>query len=145
MSRRTEELNRFSARLSWLSEEDAALVFTRANKALSQNRYGLDENTWEILEHWDVEKLGLPATREKLDAHVRDESFLICFGRKDVCRAGRTFFLDHWQDMFVPSRDDILVISESGTWAAFYWHEDEFEVGRPRIKIEASKAAVDSL
>ena len=141
MSRRAQELVRFSPKLWWFLEADAALVFTRAEKAMSRERYGLDENTWEIVARWDVEKTGLKATRAMLAQYLLEESLLICFGRKDVCRLSRSLFLDHWQDMFIPSRDDVLIMSESCTWAAFYCHEDEFEIGRPK---NFAAAVIDS-
>jgi hypothetical protein len=52
------------------------------------------------------------------------------FGRKDVFRVPARVFLDNWQDMFCPSRDDAVILPAGGGWALFYCHEDEFEFAR---------------
>jgi hypothetical protein len=127
---RKQELARFSNALSWLPQEQARPAFERANAGTARDRYGLDECVWEILDHWDVEKIGLSATRIKLAQHALDEAFLLFFSRDDICRVPRGLFLDEWQNMFGPSRDDVIVMPEAGAWCLFYCHEDEFEAGR---------------
>jgi hypothetical protein len=36
-------------------------------------------------------------------------------------------FVEQWRDIFLPSRDDAIIIDENHQWALFYCHEDEFE------------------
>ena len=55
---------------------------------------------------------------------------LLVFGRDDVFRVPASLFLSNWQDIFHPSRDDVVIVPDSGGWALFYCHEDEFEFAR---------------
>ncbi len=130
MTPRQKELLHFSAVLSWLPAEDAKSDFGRAREATSKERYGLDERLWEIVDSWDVEKIGGVETRARLALHIVDPEVIVFFGHQDVCRMSREAFLMHWQDMFMPSRDDVVVMPDSGAWCLFYCHEDEFEAGR---------------
>ncbi|MBX3739235.1 MAG: hypothetical protein KF715_21285 [Candidatus Didemnitutus sp.] len=139
MSWRKQELARFSTSLSWLPEDKAQRTFARANATTSRGRYGLNESVWDIRERWDVEKIGASATRAKLASYARDEEFFLCFGSHDVCRISRIAFLDHWQDMFAPSRDDVVVMPDSEEWCLFYCHEDEFEAGRKKAPNQTSE------
>ncbi len=55
---------------------------------------------------------------------------LLVFGERDVCEVQASFFVGNWQDLFCPSRDDVVILPVRGGWAMFYFHEDEFEFGR---------------
>jgi hypothetical protein len=129
MTPRQKELSQFTE-LSWLAVDAAGSDFSVAIKATSDEHYGLNEHIWEIVERWDIEFVGEEETRSRLAAHVLDSEVVVFFGPQDVCRMSRETFLMHWQDMFMPSRDDVVIMPTSSAWCLFYCHEDEFEVGR---------------
>jgi hypothetical protein len=137
MTSRQRELAHFASKLSWLPADAAGRDFSVAREATSTERYGLDEQRWEVIERWDVEHAGEDATRSRLARHAIDSEVIAYFGPQDVCRMSRETFLAHWQDMFMPSRDDVVVMPPSGVWCLFYCHEDEFEAGRRRTPNKA--------
>ncbi len=132
MTPRQKELAHFGSKLSWLPNDAAERDFAVAREATSKERYGLDEQLWEVIERWDVENAGEDATRSRLARHAIDPEVIAYFSPQDVCRMSREVFLAHWQDMFMPSRDDVIVMPLSGGWCLFYCHEDEFEAGKRR-------------
>jgi hypothetical protein len=57
-------------------------------------------------------------------------ALVVVFGEKDCFECASGFFLEAWQDIFCPSRDDAIVYSEQSPFILFYCHEDEIEVGQ---------------
>jgi hypothetical protein len=51
-------------------------------------------------------------------------------------------FLAKWQDIFVPARDDAIVLHNLGAGVLFYCHEEELEYGHR--KAQSLAAAADS-
>jgi hypothetical protein len=109
-----------------LPHADASAAYNRAMGLCSRTRYGLDESALPAIERLDVEESG-PAVMRWLAERVGGGDLLLVFGRDDVFQVSAPLFLDRWQDMFCPSRDDVLVMPVGGGWALFYCHEDEFE------------------
>jgi hypothetical protein len=132
MSWRRNELSRVVDPVAWLPREESAFCYIRASTAISDKHLGLDEERWLVLERWRVEDFSEEEGQTKLKAVIPDEEFLVVFDEEHVFRISRSTFLAHWRDMFLPSRDDALMISPSGAWCLFYCHEDEFEFGRKK-------------
>ena len=64
--------------------------------------------------------------------HLPSEgSVFIVFSEKDVCVAAINDFVENWLDVFKPSRDDVLVFDDSGSFVLFYYHENEISYGQP--------------
>ena len=125
---RAKELSETLPDADWLSESDARVVYDRVAPLMSRDHYGLEAATVR-----DLQRIPADASApEWLSSRVpRDESLLLIFGSREVCRIPASAFHDHWHDLFCPSRDDVVIISERGGWILFYYHEDEFEFGYP--------------
>lgn len=139
MNLRRNELSHFSDLLAWLAKDDAKRVYDSASVKTSTERYGLDEQFWEIATRWNVSG-NEEKDNAKLSSLLSEEFFLV-FGDNEVCRISRSSFIKHWRDMFVPSRDDVIVIPSSEEWCLFYCHDDEFEFGRKKASTGRNKKA----
>jgi hypothetical protein len=109
-----------------LADADARAVYRLAKKCASCTRCGLDEDAFAQIECLDVNDAP-PNARLWLTARVDGDELLLVFGQSEVFRLSTSLFLDNWQDMFCPSRDDVVILPVAGNWALFYSHEDEFE------------------
>jgi hypothetical protein len=98
---------------------------------LSKTHYGLNSDVFSFIERLNVEDQGLEA-REWLLKRVgsAEERLLLVFGSDEICTVRALFFLDHWRELFCPSRDDVVILPCVGSWALFYCHEDVFEFSR---------------
>jgi hypothetical protein len=95
-----------------------------------KTRYGLDTTTVEDIERISFDD-DVPAAQAWLRARVgTTEQLVVVFGDTDGfrCRAG--FFLEHWQDVFVPGRDDAVIYATTSPLVLFFCHENEFEAGQ---------------
>jgi hypothetical protein len=126
---RRAELAVFGSDMAPLDRPDANAAYDRTTRLCSRTRYGLDETTITGIERLDVNERG-PEARAWLAERVGVGDLLVVYGRDDVFRVPAPLFLDNWQDMFGPSRDDVVIVPASGGWALFYCHEDEFEFAR---------------
>jgi hypothetical protein len=131
MSWRQKELEKYGHEVAWLAATDAAAAFASADSCSSKTRYGLNEATFSSVERLDVETEDA-ASREWLQRRVgTDAQLLLVFGQADVCSVRAGFFLEHWRDLFCPSRDDVVILPTTDhQWVLFYCHEDEFEFGK---------------
>jgi hypothetical protein len=132
MNWRHKELSEFGDSIAWLPKEDAALVYASALAKTSNDHYGLDERFWKISARWDVDHVGEEEGRTKLAALLGAEDFFVVYGEEEVFRVSSSVFISRWRDMFLPSRDDVVVIPPSEEWCLFYCHEDEFEFGKKK-------------
>ncbi|MFN0197232.1 MAG: hypothetical protein ACKVT0_10845 [Planctomycetaceae bacterium] len=128
MGWRQTELAHFGDRLTWLDDSAAARTYTQAIEHNSHGHYGLKSSNFRQVERLDVDTTS-DGGADWLTARVGSGRVRIVFGRLDVCLVDASFFLANWQDMFCPSRDDVIVLPEMGDWVLFYCHEDEFEYG----------------
>ena len=129
MGWRHSELARFGPEVVPLDIPDALAAYNWAMALCSRTRYGLDETGFGDIERLDVEGAE-SAARVWLAARVGDGELLLVFGRDEVFQVPAPLFLGNWQDMFCPSRDDVVIVPAGGGWALFYCHEDEFEFAR---------------
>ncbi len=128
MSWRRNDLSAFGHEVTWLEAPEAWTAFRRAVDCTSKTRYGLNAEVFPAVERLDVDE-PRPEGRAWLASRVgsNDEPLLLVFGRDEVSMVRASFFLDRWQDLFCPSRDDVVILPRAGGWALFYCHEDEFE------------------
>jgi hypothetical protein len=126
---RGTELAVFGPEVVPLDDPDAAAAYDRAMTLCSRTRYGLDETAFAVIERLDVEEPG-PGAEQWLAERVGAGDVLLVFGRDDVFRVPTPLLLGRWQDMFCPSRDDVVIVPARGGWVLFYCHEDEFEFAR---------------
>lgn len=132
MNARQTELAHFGEQIEWLSEADAAKVYNYAMKFCSRKHYGLEPLMVQGITHIDVD-LTDDFAAEWLTSRVGIGRLRVIYGEMDVFVTSSSFFIANWQDMFCPSRDDVLILPEEGNWVLFYCHEDEFEHGIRRV------------
>jgi hypothetical protein len=128
LSWRHLELKAFDPEVVPLGQPDAIAVYELAMSLCSRTRYGLDEAIFPTIERLDVEEEG--GALPWLAARINGNELNIVFSRDDVFRVSTAFFLNNWQDMFCPSRNDVVIVPVDGGWVLFYSHEDEFEFTR---------------
>jgi hypothetical protein len=129
VGRRHSELAAFGPEVVPLDRADSVAAYERTIGFCSQTRYGLDETAFATIERFDVEETG-PTALSWLAERIGGGELLLVFGRDEAFRVPTQFFLRNWQDMFCPSRDDVVIVPAGGGWALFYCHEDEFEFAR---------------
>jgi hypothetical protein len=112
-----------------LSQADTLAVAHRAYACASTTRYGLDETIFTDIDRLDIDEPG-PGMRQWLGERVGGGALLLVFAKDEVFQVSAQFFLDRWQDLCCPSRDDVVILPVGGGWALFYCHEDVFEFGR---------------
>jgi hypothetical protein len=131
MNWRKKELSHFGNEIDWAFEAEAQNIYSEAIKYASKTHYGLNEEEISTIEKISVEEPS-QEIQEWLIHRIGDKSrdLTIVFGRDEVCKVRKEFFVENWQDIFYPARDDVLILPEIGDWVLFYCHEDEFEFGR---------------
>lgn len=129
---RREELAHFGNQLAWLEKTEALQAYADAIRFSSNTRYGLEPATVDQIEHKDADG-ACEATTIWLTERIGTGRLRIVFGRESVVLASTDWFLQNWQDVLAPSRDDAIIVPESDNWVLFYCHEDEFEFGRRRF------------
>jgi hypothetical protein len=126
MNWRKEELSALDPQIVDLQETEARVASRRAYGYMSKTRYGLDETKFAGIDRLDVDDPP-PGTKLWLAERISSEHLLLNFDRDEVFRVPTELFLERWQDMFCPSRDDVVILPVVGTWVLYYCHEDEFE------------------
>lgn len=131
MGWRRNELSAYGSDVVWLSDAEATAVSNRAQQLTSTSRYGLNEALFASIDRLNVDELTAPA-KAWLSERTGDgnERLLIVYDENDVCEVRASFFIENGQDLFCPSRDDLVILPVEGQWALFYCHEDEFEFAR---------------
>ncbi|MDR7335515.1 hypothetical protein [Roseateles asaccharophilus] len=125
--RKSEYLeNELSAR--WLDPDRAKNAYSYALQFSSKDRYGLSEATVGAIEHVNIESYSVA------DAWLKDRlpaegTVQVVYGDDEVCVIFASDFLAKWQSIFVPARDDAIVLHNLGKGVLFYCHEEELEFG----------------
>lgn len=119
--------NRLSAH--WLDKARAKNAYDYALQFSAKTHYGLSSTTVSQIEHLDIESYSVA------DAWLKDRisaegTVQIVYGDDDVCVLPANEFLAKWQDIFVPARDDAVVLHNLSPDVLFYCHEEELEYGQ---------------
>jgi hypothetical protein len=123
-----EEYEALGVAARWLTEGRAKNAYSHAWKFSSDKRYGLNEHTTDNIERHVIESRSVAAAW--LRTRVRAEGTLqVVYGPDHVCVIDAARFLNCWQDLFVPSRDDAIILHNIDGTVIFYCHEEELEVG----------------
>ena len=128
--RQFDELN---IEVRWLDIERAAHTYSYALGFSSSTKYGLKVDTvcdieallihsYSVADNWIKDRLGRAGT-----VHI-------VYGGDDVCVISAQDFLNNWRNIFVPSRDDVVVLHNLSESVLFYCHEEELEFGRRRLR-----------
>jgi len=128
MNFRENEYKELGLAARWLDLEHARHAYRFALQFSNKKRYGLDESTVDDIERHLIESPSV--SHAWLKARVAAEgSVQIVYGEDQVCVIETKDFLDQWQNIFLPARDDAIVLHNLNRMVIFYCHEEELEVG----------------
>lgn len=115
----------------WLDAEHAKNAYDYALKFSAKSHYGLCESTVDQIERLDIDSYTVADAwlRGRLPA---EGTVQVVYGGEEVCVIPSAEFLAKWQDIFLPARDDAIVLHNLGTGVLFYCHEEELEYGYRR-------------
>ncbi len=129
---RMREFAELGVPVRWLDDEHALNAFTYASTFYSTERFGERllsvETVGEIERH--VVRSATVAYQWLRDRFPSEGTVQVLFGKREVAVLDAKVFLSTWQDLFLPGRDDAIVLHNVENHVGFYWHEDELEVGR---------------
>ena len=128
MNWRRQELAEYGEQVHWLEEAEAAKTQARAEQLLSKSEYALERRHLRNLESTVAHPV--QKATQWLKQRIESGPLYVVFGEKQVCLVSHTFLLKHWQDMFMPSRDDVVVLPVSGKWVLYFSHEEDIEYGK---------------
>ena len=127
-----DEYEALGLKARWLTEERAKNAYAHALQFSSNKRYGLNEQTTDNVERHIIESRSIADAW--LRARMRAEGTLqVVYGPDNVCVLDAAAFLSCWQDVFVPSRDDAIILHNIEKTVFFYCHEEELEAGTRRF------------
>ena len=128
---RQQELSHYGDAFRWLALPEAEDTYREARKYDCQERWGLDPATVDGIEHYDARGKEEAATEWLQQRFGKAASVLVVFGDVDVALVPAAVLVAEWPNIFMPSRDDAIVLADDRSWVAFYQHEDRWEWGRP--------------
>lgn len=129
MKLRQQEYKELNLNVRWLDQEHAQHAYDYALKFSSPSRYGLNESTvanieqhiiegYSVADHWLKNRLNCRGTVQ------------IVYSETEACVINAESFLQNWQQIFVPARDDAIILHNLDKTVVFYCHEEELEVGQ---------------
>lgn len=132
MSFRNQEFEDLGLSVHWLESEQANETYEIALTFASKKEYGLNPETVAdikmlVIEN-DLESHAWLKNRMSSEGKVQ-----VAFSSNEVCEMAADDFLDNWQDMFVPARDDVLILHSLDETILFYSHEEELHIGKRLI------------
>lgn len=129
MNIREEEYKQLGVDVRWLDTIKAQHAYNYALKYSSQRRYGLNEASVTNIQRLIIESYSVADAW--LKANLPAEGTLqVVYSKDEVCVIDAIEFLEHWPELFAPSRDDAIIIHNLHPTILFYCHEEELEVGQ---------------
>ena len=112
----------------WLEAEKAAHAYEYASQYVSPVRYGLREGSVRDIESHTVasEAVAKSWVNERLPA---TGTVQIVYGRDEVCVVDAQALRENWLNIFVPGRDDAIVLHNLSDALLFVCHESKLEFG----------------
>lgn len=116
----------------WLTGESGNNAYVYALQFNDNNRYGLNEQTTDKIERHMIQSRSVADAW--LRTRLRAEGVLqVVYGPDRVCVVDAAAFLNCWQDVFKPARDDAIILHNTDKTVLFYCHEEELQVGIRRF------------
>ena len=129
LSYRVTQIESLGLGIRWLTPDRSNNAFQFALPYIHPMRYGLNEDTVK-----DIQRLRISdraSAKRWLSDHLLAEGTVqIVFDGDEVCVVDAARFIAHWDQIFVPSRDDAVVLHNLNDQVLFYCHEEELEFGR---------------
>ncbi|AKU22959.1 hypothetical protein MJ904_08420 [Massilia sp. MB5] len=130
-SYRPAEFDELQLQARWLDAEHARRAYAYALQYAHPRHYGLNGATVDQIEQHLIASRTVArawlATRLSAVGTVQ-----IVFGDDEVCVVPAAQFLASWDQLFVPSRDDAIILHNLDQTVLFYCHEEELEIGQRR-------------
>lgn len=126
---RRSELAGFGDRLRWLESEAARHSYEYARSFSSDVTYGLNPGTVRDIERHVIDSNNV--AQGWLAARIPTDEFTVrvVLGSDEVFILPTSIFVARWRDLFLPGRDDAVVLADHADWVFFYCHEEELEFG----------------
>jgi hypothetical protein len=129
MSFRESEYSEIGVAARWLDPVHAKNAYNYALQFSAKRYYGLCETTVSSIEHLDIESYAVADAWVK--ARMSAEGTVqVVYGGSEVCVLPAAEFLANWQRIFMPARDDAIVLHNLSSGVLFYCHEEELEYGQ---------------
>ncbi len=113
----------------WLELEKAKNAYEYALQYSSNQRYGLNEKTVSNITPYAIQNDQAAKIWLK-EQFPNSGTVQIVHGREAVCVVDTEQFLDNWNHLFMPGRDDVLILHNTSDVIAFYYHEEILEIGQ---------------
>jgi hypothetical protein len=128
MNFRAAEYKELGIEARWLEPEKAKNAYEYALQFSDKTRYGLSQDNVTGIEQLII------VSDSIADAWIssrfrKDGTVQIVYGDDEVGVLSAADFVSHWRSIFVPSRDDAIILHNSNKSILFYCHEDELEHG----------------
>jgi hypothetical protein len=127
-SLRQRELEELGVSARWLAEEKSRHAFDYACSYLAPSGRALSENRVSAIRKHKVQSHAVACAWVK-DCFPANGTVQLVFSQRSVCVIATADFVEHWINMFCPSRDDVLVIHDHSPAVLYYHHEDELTIG----------------
>lgn len=125
---RASEFDQLGISARWLARPKAQHAYDYALKYSSKKRYGLNEESVLNIEHLEIQSYHV--AHEWLRKRFPNQGTVqIVYSESEVCVVSAEAFFAHWREIFVPARDDAIIIHNLTSEVLFYCHEEELEVG----------------
>lgn len=112
----------------WLEPEKAQHAYDYALRYSHPKRLGLNEQTVSSIDRLVIESYAIAkawlSSRMPATGTVQ-----IVYSESDVAVMEAADFIGRWHDIFVPARDDAVVLHNLSSAVMFYCHEEELEMG----------------
>ena len=128
MNYRKSKIKELKLDTRWLEKSKAKNAYDFAMKFSSTKRYGLNEETVSSIEQLiiDSDSIAKQWLSERLDGNGTVQ---VVYSSEEVFIIPTKQFLDNWQQIFLPARDDALIVHNLNKQVVFYCHEEELEIG----------------
>jgi len=126
---RATEYEQAGVSARWLDAPHARNAYDYVLKYSHPRRYGLNEQSVANIHRLIVE------SQFVADAWLRTNfpssgTVQIVYGEADVAVVESETFLQRWWAVFVPGRDDAVILHNLSPAIMFYCHEQELEIGQ---------------
>ncbi|WP_444912314.1 hypothetical protein [Microbulbifer sp. PAAF003] len=132
MKYRKAEIERLNLSVRWLNSKNAKNAYDFTAKYCATDFYGLNSEVVESIFRLKIESNTI--TDAWLKSNFNTEGTVqVVFSENEVFILATSIFLDAWQDIFMPARDDAIVLHNDSNKILFYSHEHVLEIGQREI------------
>ena len=128
MNFRVAEYKELGIVARWLDPEKAKNAYEYALQFSDKTRYGLNQENVTGFERLEIASDSIADAW--LSARFKKEGTVqIVYGDDEVNVLSAADFVSRWRSIFVPCRDDAIILHNLSKSILFYSHEDELEHG----------------